>query len=33
LSLAMSILEVCTPADEVGECLRASPAAPPPRAA
>lgn len=33
LSLATSILEVCTPADEVGECLRASPAAPPPRAA
>jgi hypothetical protein len=33
LTCAMSILDVCTPADEVGECLRASPAAPPPRAA
>jgi len=33
LTLAMSVLDVCTPADEAGECLRASPAAPPPRAA
>jgi len=33
LTLAMSMLDVCTPADEVVECLRASPAAPPPRAA
>ena len=33
LSLAMSVLDVCTPGDESGEGLRASPAAPPPRAA
>jgi len=32
LTLATSILYVCAPADEAGECLRASPAAPPPRA-
>ena len=33
VSLATSVLDVCTPADEAGECLRPSPAAPPPRAA
>ncbi len=33
VSLTMSVRDVCTPADEAGECLRASPAAPPPRAA
>lgn len=33
LSLAMRVLDVCTPGDEAGECLRASPAAPPPRVA
>ena len=33
LTLATSALDVCMPADEVGECLRPSPAAPPPRAA
>ena len=33
VSLAMRVLDACTPGDESGECLRASPAAPPPRAA
>ena len=33
LSLAMSVLDVCAPADEAGECLCDPPAAPPPRAA
>ena len=33
VSLVTSVLEVRTPADEAGTCLRASPAAPPPRAA
>ena len=33
VSLGTSVLEVRTPADEAGESLRASPAAPPPRAA
>jgi hypothetical protein len=33
LSLAMRVLDVCTPADERAESLRASPAAPPPRVA
>jgi len=33
VSRATVILDVCMPADEAGECLRASPAAPPPRAA
>ena len=33
LSLTMRVLDVCTPGDESGECLRASPAAPPPRTA
>lgn len=30
---AMRVIEVCAAGDESGECLRASPAAPPPRAA
>jgi len=33
VSVAMHVLGVCLPGDEAGECLRASPAAPPPRAA
>ncbi len=33
LSLATNVLDVCTPGDESGECLRASPVAPPPRMA
>jgi len=33
VSLAMSVLHICTPGDEAGESLAASPAAPPPRAA
>ena len=33
VSLTMQMLDVCTPGDESGECLRASPTAPPPRAA
>jgi len=33
LTCVMSVLDICTPADEAGECLRPSPAAPPPRAA
>jgi hypothetical protein len=33
VSLTMRMLDVCTPGDESGESLRASPAAPPPRAA
>jgi hypothetical protein len=33
ISRATVIFDVCMPADEAGECLRASPAAPPPRAA
>jgi len=31
--LAMRVLDVCTPGDEAGESLAASPATPPPRAA
>jgi hypothetical protein len=33
LSLMMLVLDVCTPGDEAGESLAASPAAPPPRVA
>jgi hypothetical protein len=33
VSLAMRVLDTTAPADEAGECLRAAPAAPPPRAA
>jgi len=33
VSIATTVLDVCIPGDEAGECLRASPAAPPPRAA
>lgn len=33
VSLVMHLLDVCTPGDEAGESLAASPAAPPPRAA
>jgi hypothetical protein len=33
LSLVMHVLDVCTPGDEAGESLAASPAAPPPRMA
>jgi len=33
VSLATGVLHLCTPGDESGECLRASPAAPPPRLA
>jgi hypothetical protein len=29
----MHVLDVCTPGDELGESLAASPAAPPPRSA
>ena len=32
VSLTIRVFDVCTPGDESGECLRASPAAPPPRA-
>jgi hypothetical protein len=33
VSLVMHVLDVCTPGDEAGESLAASPASPPPRAA
>jgi hypothetical protein len=33
VSLVMHVLDVCTPGDEAGESLAASPAAPPPRVA
>jgi hypothetical protein len=33
VSLVMHVLDVCTPGDEAGESLAASPAAPPPRGA
>jgi hypothetical protein len=33
VSLVMHVLDACTPGDEAGESLAASPAAPPPRAA
>lgn len=33
VSLVMQVLDVCTPGDEAGESLAASPAAPPPRGA
>ena len=33
VSLVMHVIDTCTPGDEVGESLAASPAAPPPRAA
>ena len=33
ISLVMRVLEATAPADDTGECLRAAPAAPPPRAA